>query len=472
MVRPFEDAVFSLDAGQIFPLPVRTQFGYHVIKVYEKEPNRGIIQIAHVLKRFAPGKADSASVRKMVRDAYDRISSGAITFEQAVEQYSDDGSSKQRQGLIGQYERGRLPPDLASFLFSTPVGSVTAPYEAEYGIHIFKVLSASPLPSFSAMQQDLRQYYQQFFYVQEYENFLHRLKERYKLQFDVPLRYNFSHSFDSTLTPSTGDWTAGVKAEWLPARLFTYADRSVTIERTLKLLQKSEEFAQQHLTPRAIDEIIDRIVDAEILGYHAETIEQRHPLFASLMQEYEHGVLIFRMDQDEIWSKVAVTDSALRDFYGRTKEQYRWGRRINVAEIFVHSDSAAQALYTRAMAGEDFKALAAQYTLRPGFREKQGEWGLLPFNANLLTDHAVAMRVDSVSQPFAFENGWSIIKVLERVNHTTKTFEEALPEVRSKYQEQAAKERERQWIESLKERYNVNVNPDAVSEAFKNPHGS
>jgi hypothetical protein len=39
MVAPFEQAAFSLDVGQVSE-PVQSQFGWHVIKVLEKEADR------------------------------------------------------------------------------------------------------------------------------------------------------------------------------------------------------------------------------------------------------------------------------------------------------------------------------------------------------------------------------------------------------------------------------------------------
>jgi len=41
MVPEFANAAFAMQAGQVSPAPVRTQFGYHVIKVEERRSSRG-----------------------------------------------------------------------------------------------------------------------------------------------------------------------------------------------------------------------------------------------------------------------------------------------------------------------------------------------------------------------------------------------------------------------------------------------
>lgn len=38
MVKPFDDAVFSMKIGEITPIPVKTQFGYHIIYLEDKKP--------------------------------------------------------------------------------------------------------------------------------------------------------------------------------------------------------------------------------------------------------------------------------------------------------------------------------------------------------------------------------------------------------------------------------------------------
>ena len=94
MVYPFEKAAFSLKKGKVSE-PIKTAFGYHLIKVHKIRPTRGEVEVAHIFKRKPEG-ADSAqidAIRKEMQRIHAVLKNGG-EFEDLVKAHSEDKNTK------------------------------------------------------------------------------------------------------------------------------------------------------------------------------------------------------------------------------------------------------------------------------------------------------------------------------------------------------------------------------------------
>ena len=87
--------------------------------------------------------------------------------------------------------------------------------------------------------------------------------------------------------------------------------------------------------------LTNKLLDVAALEEHARHATERYPMLANLLKEYQEGILLYRIEQDEVWKKVVVNDSLLKEYYNAHKEEYRWPERVNFAEIFTVADSMA-----------------------------------------------------------------------------------------------------------------------------------
>lgn len=81
---------------------------------------------------------------KLAQELYYQIEEGEISFYDAAHFYDVDDNRRRRCGYEGQIERGIIPSDIASIIFSKPTRELVGPIKTEQGFHLFMVEDLLP----------------------------------------------------------------------------------------------------------------------------------------------------------------------------------------------------------------------------------------------------------------------------------------------------------------------------------------
>src|SRR5688572_29691197 len=130
MVYPFEDAAYKTDKGQISQ-PVRTRFGFHILKVNDIRDAQGEIKVSHIMVRATPNmpKADSAEAKRKVDEIYKRVQKNE-NWDKLASQFSEDAGSANNGGDLPWFGTGRMIPSFedAAFKLQKP-GDISIPVQ-------------------------------------------------------------------------------------------------------------------------------------------------------------------------------------------------------------------------------------------------------------------------------------------------------------------------------------------------------
>jgi peptidyl-prolyl cis-trans isomerase SurA len=137
VVPEFGRVAFNLSPGDISG-PVRTQYGYHIIKCEEVQGRRA--RFRHILFEVNPTAQDSALSYLLVDSLTREIENGA-DFKELAKVYSADNDSRKQGGELGWFAIENLPPTFIEALDSmVNIDDIHSPVPSEFGLHILKKL--------------------------------------------------------------------------------------------------------------------------------------------------------------------------------------------------------------------------------------------------------------------------------------------------------------------------------------------
>ncbi|MBI5476870.1 MAG: peptidylprolyl isomerase [Ignavibacteriales bacterium] len=472
MVTPFENAAFNMKKGELLSYPVRSAFGYHIIKILDRQPARGSIKVGHIMTRFqksAADSADTASALVRIKSLQDSLQKG-WDFHKLAIKLSEDAGSAPQGGDLGWFERRRFVQPFDEAAFKLTAGKISPIVRTPFGYHLILCDSAKPLPPYKNLREELKKLYQQQRYNEDYTLYISNLKKEFNYTLDENLLSSFISSLDTTKTTEDSAWAESIPVETRAKALMTINNKPISLDTIISILEKRPEYQNTPLRNNELRNHVKKITEILLLDEKTIGMEQRSSEFAALMKEYTDGILLYKAEQTEVWNKTSVTDSSLREYFKLNSEAFKFPDRVNLIVLNFDADTLAYMVYDSLKNGVEFSDIYKRYHENPAPRNPDGSRGLQSVETDEITKHTQSIPAGELSEPFALEDGsFAIAKVVGRDAARPKTYEEAGAEVSNSYQEFLSKQLEKQWLDSVKVNYPVKQYKETLPKAFTMP---
>ncbi len=460
MVYPFESGAYTTKKGDI-SMPIRSRFGYHLIKVVDVRENRGEMSAAHIMVMKPTDPSKDAEAKTKIEDIYKKIQQGE-NFENLAKEFSEDKSSSEKGGLLTRFASGQLSSnefeDTAFAL--TKEKPLSQPFQSQYGWHIVKFVERFPVKSAKEMQQELNTKISKDERSRKISNSVNN-----KLKKEYPSKRNdkLFESASKTITPEyiAGTWKMP-EDQIFNDNLLTIKNKQIPAKTYLELvLEQQKTFKDSKLSLKDIaNNLYEKFLNEQLNKYADDNLESKYAEFANVMEEYKDGLLLFDLMEKEIWEKSKTDSIGLKKFHSINKGKYPWKNRLDVSIASSSKEEIAKKTATM------FKANASVEDIKKAFNTDKVvdimvNVGVFEEGNNILPKNVVLK--EGVTEVLKNGASYYVTKVNKILPAGEKTFEEAKGKIINDYQQYL----EENWVSNLKKEFKIDVNQDVFEKVKK-----
>lgn len=460
MVYAFENGAYNTKLGSV-SMPVRTRFGYHLIKVNDIRDNRGEIAVAHImiLKNKDGVAVDNA--KATCEDVYQKLQQGE-NFEELAKQLSEDKSSASKGGVLNRFASGQLSSEeFENQAFSlTKDNPISKPFETQFGWHIVKLLDKFPVKSYEDSKLELENKISKDDRSRLITNSLtEKLRVKYPIKKDVKLYADLSKAVTDAFFENK--WVVPTDVKKYDKTVFSIGTKSYKGTEFLDYVF-SKQKAGSAIRPieKLTNFLFDSFVDEKRNQYYYDNLENEFPEFSAVMDEYRDGLLLFDLMDKEIWQRSKSDTTGLKAFYESQKDKHLWKTRVNI-EIYSSTDMNKMKKVLSML-----KKNQTPKDIKDKFNSKDNV--SVMFFEGIYEEGAEALPKDTKMEKGVSEitnkgEYYYVTNVKEVLPAGSKTLDECRGKLVNEYQQYL----EQNWVNELKKEFTVKVET-AVFEKVKN----
>jgi len=457
MVYPFETIAYQTPVNEI-STPVRTRFGYHLVKVTDRLPAMGTARVAHLMLKTPLNATQEQldTIGRKINELHSRINGGA-KFEDLVRLYSEDRSSTPRNGEMPPFTTNQMVPEFISAISKMDEpGSISPPVRTQFGWHIIKLLEKqSPDLGEQALNQLRTRISSDSRAELSVEAIIRRIKSETGFVENRELLKPFYTLVNNSIFQGKWEFEDNFSPENI---LFQFSDTKVTQSDFGQFLSKNQ-LRNPIPIESHVNSMYESFVTQKLLNFEKDLLEKRNPEFRYIMREYHDGMLLFEVTNQKVWSRSVQDTMGLEEFFNNNTDKYMWDTRVdgviytfpnkNVAEKSrrrlrtIHRNNLPYDEFVKELNTDTQNKVAAE----KGLFEKG--------NKPLLREIRLKR---GVSRPFEWNGRYYIVQINAVLKPQPKMLEEIRGRVIADYQNYL----DDQWIKVLRNKFSYTVNKDVL----------
>lgn len=460
LVYPFETEVYKTKVGEISDI-VRTQYGYHIIKVHDRRERAPLRTVSHIMISDKNDDTRTFNPEERINEIYQLLVQGQ-PFEELAKQYSEDRGSASNGGRLRPLGKGEISAtkfDEMVFSLENP-GDRTKPFKSSVGWHIARLDSIHGITSFEDQKESLSKRVKDGsrskIVTAAVKN---QIMDKYGFEQGAPyLEYFKNHVNEGILK---GRWKFEPVPEADDKKVFTIGDRTYTFNDFANYIRNNQ---AQRRTFTSIGEALITLYDQFETGmvkkYYKDKLEDEDPEYAAVISEYRDGLLIFDLMQRNVWDEAKRDTIGAKELYETTKQNYRWAKRVDAIVINANEMAYAEQAKDLLKLGKTVEEIKTKLNTNDQVNVIISAGKFEEGDKELPAGFKMEMGVSETMQQ---ENRYTVVKVKEVIPPSTKSFEDVRGRVMTQFQQKL----EENLMEELRNKYNVKVNNKTLKKLKK-----
>lgn len=457
-----QNFAFNAKKGEI-SMPVRTDFGYYLIRLADMRPRQGFVKIAHIMVSASENMPDSIKILKKnkIDSIYNRLQKGD-KFEKLAK-LSDDKASAKKSGELPEFTTGRMVPEFekAAFALQKP-GEYSKPVKSRFGWHIIKLISKRPPDSIEKDRNKIEK-------TVKADKIRKQIVKEFVMQ-NLKKEYNFKQIkspdiiiglLDSTLF--NGKWKMPLtkKPDYV---LFSVNGKKYSDRNFARFIEKNQKRNKNTDFKTLIQNYYNDFVYQILSETEINNLEKTKAEFRYLLKEYHDGMLLFDLMKKQIWDKASEDTIGLKKFYNDNYDAL-YSKQVSYSiSVFKYQKEKdvkkAIKLLEKSRTKYNDSLLVKKISKGDTLRFRLIDTGEYSKGENIYADKIFSEKKLSGKRVYSYPKDKLIIAVNGKKISKGKPFDEIRGLVISDYQNFLEKE----WLKELKKKYSVTVNKDELNK--------